>query len=266
MFGYFSHRLIRKYVIVFGHLFNDITIERYNKDGVREQTLAIPIAYGPKQKFLQRLITDPDINRDNPISLPRMGFELTSLNYDSERQLSASKKNSHVFSDKTLLKTQFTGVPYNIDFTLSIIVENAEDGTQILEQILPYFKPEWTTSMILVPEMDIVKDTPTILNSVSLQDTYDGDFLTRRYLTWDLTFTMKGELFGPTSNEGVITRSNINFYANTMPGTLNSSSIVVVPGLTPELKPTSNSAASLNRHLIDADDDFGFAANTFFYG
>jgi hypothetical protein len=265
MFGYFSHGLMRKYVIVFGSMFNDLTIQR-NNGGSRIQTLAVPIAYGPKQKFLVRLDTDPNLDREIAISLPRLGFEMTGISYDPTRKLNSTQKNSYVFSDKTLLRTQYTPVPYNIDFTLSIMVKNADDGTQILEQILPYFKPEWNMSVNIMPDMDISMDIPTILNGVSLQDAYDGDFMTRRVLMWDLTFTMKGYLYGPTTNQGIITRTQVDFYANTAPDTEKSSRVVIVPGLTAAGLPTSNSAASISRDLIDSDDDYGFAANTFFYG
>ena len=163
MFGYFSHGIIRKHVIVFGSMFNDITIERKNA-GTRVQTLAVPIAYGPKQKFLVRLEADPNLDREIAISLPRLGFELAGITYDPSRKLNSTQKNSYVFSDKTLLRTQYTPVPYNIDFILSIMVKNADDGTQILEQILPYFKPEWNISVNLIPEMKIAMDVPTILN------------------------------------------------------------------------------------------------------
>ena len=265
MFGYFSHGIIRKHVIVFGSMFNDITIERKNA-GTRVQTLAVPIAYGPKQKFLVRLEADPNLDREIAISLPRLGFELTGISYDPSRKLNSTQKNSYVFSDKTLLRTQYTPVPYNIDFVLSIMVKNADDGTQILEQILPYFKPEWNISVNLIPEMNITMDIPTVLGSVSLQDAYDGDFQTRRALICDLNFTMKGYLYGPTSNQGIITRTQLDFYANTAPDTEKSSRVVIVPGLKADGTPTSNSAASIHRDLIDSDDDYGFAANTFFFG
>ena len=264
MFGYFSHGLIRKYVIVFGSMFNDLTIQRYNGT-TRVQTLGVPIAYGPKQKFLVRLETDPNLDREIAISLPRLGFELTGISYDPVRKLNSTQKNSYVFSDKTLLKTQYTPVPYNIDFTLSIMVKNADDGTQILEQILPYFKPEWNIAVNLVPEMNISMDIPTILNSVSLQDAYDADFMSRRVLMWDLNFTMKGYLYGPISNSGVITRTQVDLYANTASDTPRSSRLVAVPGLLANNAPTTNSAASISRNLIDADDDYGFASNTFFF-
>lgn len=211
MFGYFSHGLIRKYVIVFGSMFNDLTVQR-NSGSSRIQTLAVPIAYGPKQKFLVRLDTDPNLDREIAISLPRIGFELSGISYDSNRKLNSAQKNTYDHTDKNFRKTQYTPVPYNIDFTMSIFVKNADDGTQILEQILPYFKPEWNMSVNLVPEMNIKMDIPTVLNSVDLEDTYDGDFQTRRAIIWNLNFTMKGYLYGPVSNQGVIKRISVDIY------------------------------------------------------
>ena len=211
MFGYFSHGIIRKHVIVFGSMFNDITIQRKNA-GTRVQTLAVPIAYGPKQKFLVRLDADPNLDREIAISLPRIGFELSGISYDSNRKLNSAQKNTYDHTDKNFRKTQYTPVPYNIDFTMSIFVKNADDGTQILEQILPYFKPEWNMSVNLVPEMNIKMDIPTVLNSVDLEDTYDGDFQTRRAIIWNLNFTMKGYLYGPVSNQGVIKRISVDIY------------------------------------------------------
>jgi hypothetical protein len=265
MFEYFNHGTMRRMVIVFGSMFNDINVQRYDNNGNRIQTLAVPLAYGPKQKFLVRLDTDPNLDREVAISLPRMGFELTGITYDPIRKLNNIQKNSKVYSDKTAKKTQYVPAPYNLDFTLSIFVKNADDGTQILEQILPYFTPEWNISVNMIPDMGIVMDVPTILNSVTLQDAYDGDYLTRRALIWDLNFTMKANFYGPISNIGVITRTQIDLHANTAPGTPRSSRVVTVPGLLADGTPTTDSSLSINRNLIDADDDYGFASNTFFY-
>lgn len=211
MFGYFSHGLIRKYVIVFGSMFNDLTIQR-NSGSTRIQTIGVPIAYGPKQKFLVRLDTDPNLDREIAVSLPRIGFELSGISYDSNRKLNSAQKNTYDHTDKNFKKTQYTPVPYNIDFTMSIFVKNADDGTQILEQILPYFKPEWNMTVNLIPEMNIKMDIPTVLNSVDFEDAYDGDFQTRRAIIWNLNFTMKGYLYGPVANQGVIKRIAVDIY------------------------------------------------------
>ena len=263
--SYFSHGLLRKYILAFGHLFRDVQIQRYDNNNTRMQTLPVPLAYGPKQKFLVRITNDPNLDRKIAISLPKMGFEISDISYDATRKLNTKIKNSYAYSDKTALKTQYIPVPYNIGIFLSIFVKNADDGTQILEQILPYFKPEWSISMNLIPGMDINMDIPIVLNGVSLEDIYEGDFITRRALTYTLQFTMKGWLYGPINNTGVITRSQIDLHANTPLNTSRSTRFILVPGLLANGSPTTNSSASIGRHLIAATDDYGFASNTFYY-
>lgn len=266
MFSYFRHETIRKYVILFGTYFDDITVQRYNSANTRIQTIGVPLAYGPKQKFLVRLAEDPELSKDVAIQLPRMGFELQNIAYDPTRKLNSTQKNFYVSStDKTVNKTQYTPVPYNFDFVLSIFVKNADDGTQIIEQILPYFKPEWSSTVNLIPEMNLKMDIPTILNSVDIEDTYEGDFISRRALVWNLNFTMKGYLYGPTSTSGVITRTQIDLHPNTAITTSRTERIVTVPGLLANGSPTTNSAASISRNLIKSTDDYGFASNTFFF-
>jgi hypothetical protein len=267
MFSYFRHQTIRRYIALFGSYFDDITVQRYDRNGNHIQTLGVPIAYGPKQKWLVRLDADANLDRDIAVQVPRMGFELTSISYDPERKLNTTQKNFYVSSsDNTVNKTQYVPIPYNIDIILSIYVKNAEDGTQIVEQILPYFRPEWNNSVNLIPEMNIAMDVPTILNSVDIEDTYESDFLNRRALIWNMNFTMKGYLFGPVSTSGVITRTQIDFHANTdISNSARVARVVTVPGLLANGSPTTNSSASISRNLIKSTDDYGFASNTFFY-
>lgn len=266
MFSYFSHGLIRKYIIAFGSLFNDLQVQRVDSNGNHYQTLGVPLAYGPKQKFLVRFDTDPNLDRKVAISLPRMGFELTNISYDPLRKMNKIQKNSYVSrTDNTVSKTQYTPVPYNLDIVLSIFVKNADDGTQILEQILPYFTPEWGLTMNLIPEMGISKDVPVILNGVSFEDVYDGDYSTRRALIWNLDFTMKGELYGPVSTTGVITRTQIDITPTIDLTAGRVERVTLVPGLTTEGTPTANSSESINRNQISSTDDFGFAEDLFFF-
>jgi len=272
----FYHQTLRRYVIAFGNMFNDMVVQRINNAGQVIQTISVPIAYGPKEKFLVRISQDPDLDRSVAISLPRMGFEMTSISYDSNRRLPATIRNVYVVSDKNKLNYQYTPVPYNINFTLSIFVQNGDDGAQILEQILPYFGPEWVNNIKLIPSMDIVMDVPCVLNSVSTEDTYEGDFETRRALIYTLDFTMRGYIYGPVRNQGVIKRTQVDFSIVTanssnritladIPNTPRSSRVVITPGLLANGSPTSNSAASISYLNIDADDDYGFATNTFFF-
>jgi hypothetical protein len=141
---------------------------------------------------------------------------------------------------------------------MSFFVKNADDGTQILEQILPYFQPEWTNNIKLIPEMDLTYDIPCVLNDVTVEDTYEGSFDTRRALIWNLNFTMKGYIFGPIGTTGLIKRTVLNF-ASDMPVADPEERVTITPGLTAEGKPTSNTALSVNINNIDAEDDYGFA-------
>ena len=255
MFGRtFYHGTLRKFVVVFGNMFNGIYVQRFNSSNERVQTLKIPISYGPKEKFLIRLAQDPNLDQDVAISLPRMGFEMIGLNYAANRKLPSSIKHSKVNrQDNNNLTTQRIPVPYDIQFTLSIFVKNADDGTQILEQILPYFQPEWTNSVRLQPELDLVYDVPVILNDVNVEDTYEGDFAARRALIWNLNFTMKG------FTTGVIRRSKIdlgNLDTTTALERVNSQ-----PGLKADGTPTSNNALSVPISDIDADDDYGISTD-----
>ena len=268
MFGHkFYHGTIRKYITLFGTLFNDIEIDRVTGDGSYYQTIRVPIAYGPKEKVLARLTQDPDLNRKYAVLLPRMSFELTNINYASDRKLPTINRNRKIIegSEKYIL-TQHNPVPYDLMFTLSIMVKNAEDGTRILEQILPYFRPEWTPSVNIVPEMGIVMDTPIILMDVVSQDTYEGDFTERRSLTWTLNFLLKGYVFGPVSETGIINVANVNFYDATLFDDINTApnnaiileNVNIKPGLLANGQPTSNASLSVSKDLIQANDNYGY--------
>jgi len=210
MFGtYFYHQTSRKMVVAFGTLFNNIEVRRTNSSDAVTEVLKIPLSYGPKDKMLVRISADPNLNSAVALTVPRMGFELTSMTYDSARKLNTLGRN--VKTGTTGLKKQFNPVPYNYDFSLYIFVKNAEDGTQILEQVLPFFTPEFTITMNLVSGMDVKMDIPLVLSGVSSEDTYDGDFATRRSIIWTLNFSMKGYLYpNVVDNAKVITSSVVD--------------------------------------------------------
>ena len=194
MFGtYFYHQTSRKMVVGFGTLFNSLEVQRTDSSDEVTEVINIPLSYGPKDKMLTRISADPSLNPKVALTVPRMGFELTSMTYDGTRKLNTMNRN--VKKGTTGLKKQFNGVPYNWEFSLYIFVKNAEDGTQILEQILPFFTPDFTFSMTLISSMSIKHDIPLILTSVTSEDTYEGDFATRRSIIWTLSFTMKGFLY-----------------------------------------------------------------------
>lgn len=271
MFGHtFYHETIRKYIILFGTLFNDIYIQRNDNSGTNIQNIKIPISYAPRDKILSRLDTDPGLNRQVAVTLPRMSFDMSAMTYDPERKLNTIQKNIALVKrsdgleneqERSNLKSVYNPVPYTMNFSLYVYVKNAEDGTKILEQILPFFTPDWTATVNLLPEMEITQDIPTVLNSVSTEDIYEGDFVTRRALIHTLEFTMKGYVFGPVSKSGVITLANTNFFIDT--DTIGSSNTIVETidtraGLLANGSPTSNASLTIGRDEIDANDNFGY--------
>jgi len=280
---YFSS--IRKYIILFGTLFNNIYITRTDSDGEITFIERVPITYGPKEKMLTRVTQDPNIDRQTATyPQPMMAFEMTGFNYDGSRKLQTVNRIAVVDPDnKENNKYQYSPVPYNIGFRLSILVKNAEDGNKIVEQILPYFTPDWTTSVHLIPEMNVTMDIPVVLNTVNLEDVYEGDFKERRSLVWTLDFTMKGYIYGPVKTNKVIKYANTEFFianssvfsqiysSNTGLFIANSSQIAasvnaipavayiqIQPGLTANGKPTSNASLSIPVADIIATDDFGY--------
>jgi hypothetical protein len=209
----FYHQTIRKYVAVFGTLFNDINIERKNSSDVVVERIKVPLAYGPKQKWL---LAVQDTTADRKVAAtrtPRMGFAMTGVTYDSVRKLNTIGRNvvANTSSTTTSMVTMYNPVPYNFDFQLFILVKNAEDGTQILEQILPYFTPEFTVTVNTIPDMNIKADVPITLNSADVADEYEGDLSARRTITWTLSFTLKGFIYPNVTSGQIIKSIEVNF-------------------------------------------------------
>jgi hypothetical protein len=268
MFGhswYFS--TIRKYVVLMGTLINDIRITRTDKDGKLIDLIKVPLSYAPKEKMLTRIENDPNIDRPFGILLPRISFEMISMSYDGSRKLPTINRISSKDTDANKLKYQYNPVPYNIQFRAYVYVKNAEDGTKIIEQILPFFTPEWTSTVKLIPEMDVIMDIPIVLDSISIEDAYTPDFAQRRALIWNLDFTLKGYIYGPIKKSGIIKFANTTFYLPNVPdgqlgqainNTDPSVRVTVQPGLTANGEPTSNASLSIPRNEIEISDDFGF--------
>jgi len=213
MFEYFYHEIFRKTVIGFGTLFNNITIRKTNSQGAVTSILKVPLAYGPTQKFLARLDQNPNINAPTSLSLPRMSFEMNGLTYDSSRKTTSTQTFiSQKLSEKTKATKTFMPVPYNMRFELSIMSKNNEDALEIIEQILPYFQPQYNITINLVDEIGEKRDVPVVLEGISMSDDYEGDFTTRRALVYTLNFTAKTYLFGPVdrSGSGLILTSTVD--------------------------------------------------------
>lgn len=276
MFGEkFYNGIIRKYVIYFGTLFNDIEIDRVNSSNTVIQTLRVPISYGPKEKYVAQLEQNPNLDRRVSIQLPIMSFEMTSFNYSPDRRLNPINRLYYNTSAVNKLKSVLTPTPFDIGFSLNIYVRNAEDGVRILEQVLPYFTPEYTATLKLIDNMpDIKVDVPVVFNSMTTEDTYEGDYESRRALIHTLDFTMKGYVFGPVREKaGIIRMANTQFFIDTSPagewditrsdpdtpGT-PSSKITIVPGQASNGAPinytgiTANGIATVSSGLVSRID------------
>ena len=245
----FYHQTVRKYVAVFGTLFNDLNIERKNSSGTVIEKFKVPLAYGPKQKWLLAIQESTTSRKVSSIRVPRMGFALTGLAYDSVRKLNTIGRNiaANTAAGTSSLMTQYNPVPYNFDFTLYILVKNAEDGTQILEQILPYFTPEFTVTINTIPEMGIKADVPIVLNSADVVDEYEGELATARTITWTLSFTLRGYIYPDIKTGTVIKTVEVNFrIPGGDEGNLETNFII--------LESTSSSATSSDYILLENDN------------
>ena len=248
----FYNQSFRKLIVAFGQIFNNIVIQRTNSTGGVTARITVPLAYAPKEKFLVRLDQQANLeSREFATSLPRMGFEITGLSYDSSRKLTRVQKYSKVKTNESGEKMNFnyTPVPYNITMNLYIFTATAEDGLQIVEQILPYFQPDYTVTINAVPDLNIKRDIPIVIGNITYEDTYDGAFTTRRAVIYTISFTAKTYLFGPMSNQGVIKTVQADIGTDTDTPLTREERIVIVPN------PTS----------ADADDDFGFTTTINFF-
>jgi len=208
---HFYHRITRKMVVAFGTLFNNIRLVRYNKAGTQEiERITVPLQYAQKEKFYQRITQDPELTKEVQMTLPRMSFELDAITYDPLRKRSLFVESYSAESSSTVKVIRTT--PYNFDFTLSIYVRNTEDGTQIIEQILPYFNPDYNLTLDMIGLADQKVDVPFILNNITYEVDDIGDGNTTRILIWTLTFTAKGYMYGPIASKNIIRKVTANTF------------------------------------------------------
>jgi len=267
--NYFYHEIIRKTVIAFGTLFNDIYVRHDDQSGNVLSELKVPVAYGPRQKFLARIQQQPDLNKATQITLPRMSFEITNISYDSTRKAGITQTfKAPDSTDNTKLKKVFMPVPYNLGFELNILCKLQDDGLQILEQILPFFQPGFTLSIDLVKSIGEKRDIPMILNSINQQDDYEGDFSTRRALIYTLSFTAKTFMFGHIADtpEGLIRKVQLDYYSDTNTRTAKRVQRYTV---VPKAKKDYNDDGVIDKQdepFIEPGDDFGFTEERTFFG
>ena len=242
---YTYHEIIRKTVVGFGTLFNNIEIRKFDANDKVERITKIPIAYAGRQKFLARLEQNPELNKKFEIGIPRMSFEMTGISYDPTRKASPIQLYKKTTSGSQSVKTQYLPVPYNLEFELYIFSKVNEDALQIVEQILPYFQPSFNITVDIIPDMDEKKDVPIVLNSITVDDEYEGDFETRRALTYTLAFTAKTYIYGPVNqdNGSVIKKAIVDTYVGTGTSYARAREYIVQP----------------NPITAGPADDFGFS-------
>lgn len=209
--SHFYYKLLRKYIIIMGNMFDNITLVKYDSSNVEIRRIKVPLVYGPKDKFVTRFESDPDLLKDTGLVLPRMSFELRNFTYDPSR-----KQNSLLRVAKgdnaSRVSSGYMGVPYDLNFELNIYAKNIDDGNQIMEQILPYFNPDYTVTITPVAELGFLKDIPIILDNVTQNIQYEGNYDSVRYVYFTLTFTLKGYFYGPISTPKIIRKSIANIF------------------------------------------------------
>jgi hypothetical protein len=274
MFGYFYHEILRKTIIGFGTLFNNITIKHFDNDNNVVSVIKVPLAYGPTQKFLARLEQSPDLNKPIQMTLPRMSFEFTGLSYDGSRKVTSTQ--TFTSPDGNNIQKTYMPVPYNMTFELNIMTKLNDDMLQIVEQILPYFQPSYNLTIELVKEIKEKKDIPIIFEGISMQDDYEGDFDKRRVLLYSLKFLAKTYLFGPTSSvtKDVVKKISVGFVAgdagssasrelsySVEPRALKNYTGIVVTNLSYDITPTdtlitvNNASSILPNTYIDIEGE-----------
>ena len=253
----FYNQAVRKTVISFGTLFNNIELKKI-VDGQVMEVEKVPLAYGPKQKFLYRLQGNPTDGKKVAITMPRMYFEMTGIDYDPSRKTPATQKYKTVINDEGKeVRTQYVPVPYNISFEVGILAKSQDDGLQILEQILPFFQPSFSMSLKFIPDMDEVRDVAVVLNNVDFDDDWEDDFSTRRSITYSMQFTCKSYIYGPYTKADVIRKSRI---IETI-GDTSVNKRHVELSYTPKAKTDINQdgqVTAADDALVTADDDFGY--------
>ena len=249
MFEYFYNEILRKTIISFGTLFNGLTIKQEGS------TVKVPLAYGPTQKFLARLEQAPNLSQATQISLPRMSFEFTGMTYDSSRKVTTTQtiavKNP---DDGTDIKKVFMPVPYNMQFELAIMCKLNDDALQIVEQILPYFQPQYNLTINLVSLINEKKDVPVVLENITMDDQYEGDFTSRRVLLYTLRFTAKTYLFGPVTaaSKEIIKTATVRYLAGGSQSTQRDVTFSVKPRA---LKDYTNDVVTTLSEDIDASQE-----------
>ena len=270
MFEYFYNEILRRTIIGFGTLFNNLTIKATNASDSVVSVTKVPLAYGPTQKFLARLEQQADLNRSTAMTLPRMSFEFTGLTYDPSRKVTTTQ--TFVVKDPNTgeeTKKGFMPVPYNMQFELAIMCKLNDDALQIVEQILPYFQPAYNLTVELVEGIKERRDVPVVLENITMQDDYDGDFKERRVLLYTLRFTAKTYMYGPVSSatRDIIKVAKVSYISGDSRSTTRDISYTVTPraikDYTGEVATTITDDITITTKVIEVEDASGLTAKTY---
>lgn len=260
MFGnIFYHRTMRKAIAAFGTLFNDISIVRRDAQHNEVKRIKVPLAYGPKEKYLARVAKEPEFNQGQTIELPRLAFQIVSFNYDGSRKLNTMHKNRKAIEgDGSHVNRQFNPVAYNLGIELYVLTKYIDDANQIIEQILPWFTPDYTITVKTIPELNLIDDIPVTLQGVTMSDNYEDDWLTRRDVIWTLNFEVKLLFYGPIKPQDVITKVQTDF-------------LVPSPGRSVHDKQARDETPRIARNIIEPlpgstfEEDFGYTSSYYDY-
>ena len=271
MFEYFYNEILRRTIISFGTLFNNVSIKKTDSSDSVVSVVKVPLAYGPTEKFLARINQSPDLNKPTQITLPRMSFEFTGLTYDPSRKVTTTQQFIVKDPDDgTETKKSYMPVPYNMQFELSIMTKLNDDALQIVEQILPYFQPAYNLSIELVESIKEKRDVPIVLENITMQDDYEGDFTSRRVLLYTLRFTAKTYLFGPASSasKDIIKKARVSLLTGTdTSNTTREVTYTVTPRAIKDY--TGDTATTLSADIttttktFEVDDASGLTAKTY---
>ena len=227
----FYNRVMRKIVVGFGNLFDNLTLVRYNSDNSEAERFIVPIAYAAKELYVQRLQGDPNLDKKVQMTIPRLSYEMMGIKYDTSRKQNTNIRNFASTTNGGVVG-QYNPVPYDYDFNLYLYVRNIEDGTQLIEHILSYFTPDYTIKLNLIPEMGIIKEIPVVLNSATHETEYEGDRDSdTRTIIWTMNFTAKGFIYGPISDSKIIKTSITNIYNEIGPNDIVEFTIEPTSGL-----------------------------------
>lgn len=247
----FSHETIRSYVVAFGTLFNSVQIWRKDSAGTKQQTIDVPLSYAPKEKWLARMNQDPNLENDSGIILPRMSYELSSMVYAADRKLNTMQRTS-VGSKTSASKKSYAWapVPYDFFFTLFIYARNNRDASMIVEQILPFFTPEFTVTVKEMTDLGVNVDVPVILNTVNKEETYEGNYDQLRSIVWTLDFTVKGVLYGPVRDASIIKKAYVDFYVPTSTEKLVGTAQSLEGGTTTSIRLANSTPSSVDDFYV----------------